>query len=157
MGKKKKKFKRKINPEKSNKMIIAVAVGVGIVMAAFILIMILSSGNSTAPVDKTEIMKGTLKYLETTNGIAGVKYYPEQNKVVIIYEGYKESLRDYPRVVQFAGLKLSNKLGDEELTMVLAKDKEEHAIRSYTIKNGRILTEKILSSSASGGQGGRFL
>ena len=147
MGKKKKKLKRKINPEKSNKMIIAVAVGVVIVMAAFFLIMILGSGSSTAPVDKAGLMKRQLKYLETTNGIAAVKYYPEQNKVVIIYEGYKESLHDYPRVVQFAGLKLSNKMGNEELTMVLAKDKEEHAVRSYTIKSGRILTEKIQGSS----------
>jgi hypothetical protein len=156
MGKKKKKLKKKINPEKSNKMIIAVAVGVVIVMAAFFLIMILSSGNSTAPVDKAELMKRMLKYLETTNGIAGVKYYPEQNKVVIIYESYKESLHDYPKVVQFAGLKLSHKLSSEELTVVLAKDKEEQAIRSYTLKSGRILTEKILSTT-SGGQGGRFL
>ena len=147
MGKKKKKLKRKINPEKSNKMIIAVAVGVVIVMAAFFLIMILGSGSSTAPVDKAGLMKRQLKYLETTNGIAAVKYYPEQNKVVVIYEGYKESLHDYPRVVQFAGLKLSNKMGNEELTMVLAKDKEEQAVRLYTIKSGRILTEKIQGSS----------
>ena len=128
-------------------MIIAVAVGVVIVMAAFFLIMILGSGSSTAPVDKAGLMKRQLKYLETTNGIAAVKYYPEQNKVVVIYEGYKESLHDYPRVVQFAGLKLSNKMGNEELTIVLAKDKEEQAIRSYTIKSGRILTEKIQGSS----------
>ena len=147
MGKKKKKLKRKINPEKSNKMIIAVAVGVVIVMAVFFLIMILGSGNSTAPVDKAGLMKRQLKYLETTNGIAGVKYYPEQNKVVIIYEGYKENLHDYPKVVQFAGLKLSHKMGNEELTMVLAKDKEEQAIRLYTIKSGRILTEKIQGDS----------
>jgi len=150
MGKKK-KFKKKINPEKSNKMIIAVAVGVVIVMAAFFIIMILGSGNSAPPEDKGALMKRMLKYLETTNGIAGLQYYPEQNKVVIIYEGYKESRQNYPKVAQFAGLKLSNKLGDEELIVVLAKDKEEQAIRSYTIKNGRILTEKILST-ASGGQ-----
>ncbi len=147
MGKKKKKLRKKINPGKSNKMIIAVAVGVVIVMAVFFLIMILGSGNSTAPVDKAGLMKRMLKYLETTDGIAAVKYYPEQDKVVIIYEGYKESLHDYPRVVQFAGLKLSNKMSDEELTIVLAKDKEEQAIRSYTIKNGRILTEKIQGGS----------
>jgi len=128
-------------------MIIAVAVGVVIVMAVFFLIMILGSGNSTAPVDKAELMKRMLKYLETTDGIAGLKYYPQQNKVVVIYESYKESLHDYPRVVQFAGLKLSNKMGNEELTIVLAKDKEEQAIRSYTIKSGRILTEKILGGS----------
>jgi hypothetical protein len=151
MGKKK-KFKKKINPEKSNKMIIAVAVGVVIVMAVFFIIMIMGSGDSTAPVDKGELMKRMLKYLETTNGIAGVKYYPEQNKVVIIYESYKESRQNYPKIAQFAGLKLSHKMGDEELTVVLAKDKEEQAVRSYTIKNGRILTEKIIST-ASGGQG----
>ena len=150
MGKKK-KLKRKINPEKSNKMIIAVAVGVVIVMAVFFIIMILGSGDSTAPEDIGELMKRTFKYLETTDGIAGLQYYPEQNKVVIIYESYKESRQNYPKVAQFAGLKLSNKMGDEELIVVLAKDKEEQAVRSYTIKSGRILTERILST-ASGGQ-----
>jgi hypothetical protein len=150
MGKKKKKLKRKINPEKSNKMIIAVVVGVVIVMAAFFLIMILGSGSTTAPVDKAGLMKRQLKYLETTDGIAGVKYYPEQNKVVIIYEGYKENLNNFPKIVQAVGCKLSNQMGNEELTMVLAKDKEEHAIRSYTIKNGLILTERILSSASGG-------
>ena len=155
MGTKKKKLKKKINPEKSNKMIIAVAVGVVIVMAVFFIIMIVGSGNTTVSGDKTALMKRMLKYLETTDGIAGLKYYPDQNKVVIIYEGYKESQQNFPRVAQFAGLKLSNKMGDEEVTIVLAKDKEGQAIRSYTIKNGRILIEKILSS-ASGGQGGSF-
>jgi hypothetical protein len=151
MGKKK-KFKKKINPEKSNKMIIAVAVGVVIVMAVFFIIMILGSGDSAPPEDKGELMKRMLEYLETTDGIAGLKYYPEQNKVVIIYEGYKESRQNYPKVAQFAGLKLSNKMGDEELTVVLSKDKEEQAVRSYTVKSGRILTEKILSNSTFGGQ-----
>jgi hypothetical protein len=127
-----------------------------IVMAVFFIIMILGSGNSAPPEDKGALMERMLKYLETTNGIAGLKYYPEQNKVVIIYESYKESLHDYAKVAQFAGLKLSHKMGNEELIVVLAKDKEEQALRSYTIKNGRILTEKILST-ASGGQGGRFL
>ena len=143
MGKKKKKFKKKINPEKSNKMIIAVAIGVVIVMAVFLIIMILGSEDNKVPEDKGQLMQNLLKYLETTDGIAGLKYYPEQNKVVIIYESYKESRHNFPKVAQFAGLKLSHKMGDEELTVVLAKDKEEQAIRSYTIKSGRILTEKI--------------
>jgi hypothetical protein len=151
MGKKK-KFKKKINPEKSNKMIIAVAVGVVIVMAVFFIIMILGSGDSAPPEDKGELMKRMLEYLETKDGIAGLKYYPGQNKVVIIYEGYKESRQNYPKVAQFAGLKLSHKMGDEELTVVLSKDKEEQAVRSYNIKSGRILTEKILSNSTFGGQ-----
>ncbi len=153
--KKKKKLKKKINPEKSNKMIIAVAVGIVIVMAVFFILMILGSGNSTAPADKAVLMKRTLKYLENRDGIAGLKYYPDQNKAVIIYEGYKESQNNFPKIAQSAGVMLSNKMGDEELTIVLAKDKEEHVIRSYIIKNGRILIEKILSS-ASGGHGGSF-
>jgi hypothetical protein len=149
MGKKK-KLKRKINPEKSNKMIIAVAVGVVIVMAVFFIIMILGSGNSTAPADKGELMKRMLKYVETTDGIAGLKYYPEQNKVVIIYESYLESQQNFPKIAQYAGLRLSNKMGDEELTVILAKDKEKQTVRSYTIKSGRILTEKILSTASGG-------
>ncbi|UCH93649.1 MAG: hypothetical protein JSV88_25720 [Candidatus Aminicenantes bacterium] len=143
MGKKKKKFKKKVNPEKSNKMIIAVAIGVVIVMALFFLLMITSSGGGKAPVDKGELMKRTLKYLDTAEGISQLKYYPDQDKVVIIYESYKEDKQDFQKIARYAGLKLSHKMGDEELTLVLAKDKEEQAVRSYTIKGGRILTEKI--------------
>lgn len=149
MGKKKKKIIKKINPEKSNKMIIAVAVGVVIVLALFILLSGIGSGGSKEDIDKGELMNRLLKYLKAAEGIGDLKFYPEQNKVVIIYESYPRSKQDFPKIAQYAGLRLSYQMGDEELTIVLARDKEEQAVRSYTIKGGSILEEKILSQSDS--------
>jgi hypothetical protein len=148
MGKGKKKFKKKkVNPEKSNKMIIAVAIGVVIVIAAFLIIMIMGTNDKNPPENKAELMERSLKYLHATNGIAGLKFYPDQNKVIIIYESYKENKNDFFKIAQFASLKLSHKMGSEELTVVLARDKEEQPVRLYTVKSGRILTEKILSTT----------
>ena len=148
MGKKKKKLKHKVNPEKSNKMIIAVVIGLVIVLAAFLLFTILGSSGGKAPEtteEKDAFMKKELKYLETTEGIAELKYYPEENKVIIVYESYKGDLHDYPKIARYAGLKLSNGMEDESVTILVAKDKEEQTVHSVTLKSGRITNEKILS------------
>ena len=145
MAKKKKKSWKKINPEKSNKMILAVAAGLFIILAVFLLLMILNTETSVTPENKGKIMESTLKYVKRNDGISQVKFYPEQNKVVIIYEDYKADKQDFSKIARFAGLKLSNKMSHEELTVVLAKDKEEQVVRSFLIKGGRVIREKILN------------
>lgn len=143
MGKKKLKFKTKINPEKSNKMIIAVAIGLLIVLIVFLLVTILGSSSGISPQDKEAFITKELEYLKTTDGIADLKIYPQENKVVIIYEGYKNDRQNFPKIARFAGLKLSNKMTSETLTIILAKDNENQVIRTINIKNRRVITEKI--------------
>jgi len=135
---KKKNLRKKINPEKSNKMIYAVAVGLGIIFVVFIVFML--SGDHT-PQDKETLIKHTLKYLEKTTGVSDVKINAPENTVTVIYEETEKM--DHARVAQYAGLKLSNKLKDETVKVVLAKGNEESVEYTYLIKNGDV--EKVIA------------
>ena len=70
-----------------------------------------------------------------------MQYYPDLDKVVIIYEGYKEPEHDFAKIARFAGIRLSNELAGEVVTVVLAKDKEEQPVAAYRVKNGAIIRE----------------
>lgn len=140
MTKKKKRLNTRINKEKSNKMIIAVAIGVVIVLVAFFLIAILGGGGKN-PADKKAFMDKEMNYLKNTEGISALNLYPEQNKVVIIYESYKEKKQDYAKIAWYAALKLSRRIHDENVTVIVAKDKEENVVHSYTLKNGVAVTK----------------
>jgi predicted butyrate kinase (DUF1464 family) len=139
MGKVKKKFKKKVNPEKSNKMIYAVVAGLAILIIVFLAFTI----SKDTVTDKPELMNSTLKYLQTTPGVLELKTLPEENKVMIIYDRYTENM-DFRKIARYAGMKLSHKLGDQELTVLLCEDKEENSVYSVIVKDGRVVDEKIL-------------
>lgn len=137
MGKLRTKIKKKVNPEKSNKMIYAVAGGLVLLMAIFLFFTV---GRDNV-VDKNELMNKTLKYVKRTG--LELKVLPEENKVFFIYDKNAEK-RDYQNIVRFAGLRLSNELGDEEFTMILCAGSEEEVVYSTVVKGGRLLSEKSL-------------
>ena len=141
MTKKKKRLNTRINKEKSNKMIIAVAIGVVIVLVAFFLIAILGGGGGKNPADKKAFMEKEMNYLKNTDGIAALNLYPDLNKVVIVYEGYKEKKQDFAKIAWYAALKLSRNIRDENVTVIVAKDKEENVVHSFTLKNGVQVTK----------------
>ena len=105
MGKIKKKFKKKVNPEKSNKMIIAVIVG----LVIFFTVLFFITTGKKVPTDKKELISNTLSYLKKSGGILDTVIFPDENKVIIVYNSYMKEI-DYHRVARFAGLKLSNKI-----------------------------------------------
>jgi hypothetical protein len=145
MAKKKKKKWKKINPEKSNKMIIAVAAGLFILLAVLLLMMILNTDTDVTPENKGKIMESTLKYVKRNEGVSQLKFYPAENKVVIVFESYKADKQDFSKIARWAGLKLSNKMSRIALTVILAKDKEEQPVHSFLIKGGQVIEEKIIS------------
>lgn len=138
MAKKKKNLKKKINPEKSNKMIIAVGVGVIIVFTILFLV-ILSPGE--APKDKAAVMEDTLEYVKNGDGIIALKTYPEENRAVVIYDSFQEKKFDFVKIARYAAIKLSHKMGDLQVTLVLAKDKEDQPTYTIVLKQGRIVRE----------------
>lgn len=142
MGKIKKKYKKKINPEQSNKMIYAVVAGLVILIIVFLIFTL--SGEKV--MDKNQLMTETLKYLKTTEGISELKILSEENKIIIVYDQYikKNKKMDFQKIARYAGLKLSNKLENEELTILLCEDKEEKKVYSVVLNNGRIVSEKLL-------------
>ena len=143
MGKLKKKFKKKVNPEKSNKMIIAVVVGVVILFTA---IFFITTGEK-APTDKKELISNTLSYLKKSGGILDTLIFPDENRVIIVCNSYIKDI-DYNTVAKFAGLKLSNKIKNVEIEVILSKDKKENETHVFTTKNGRLISEKRLHPSS---------
>jgi preprotein translocase subunit SecF len=139
---KKKKFKKKINPEQSNKMIYAVVAGLILLVAVYLFFTI----KSDTVVDKKELMQDTLEYLKTTDDIRDVKVLPDQNKVVIVHETItkQNEYKDFPKIARYGGLKLSNKLGEEELTVVLCETTEKNPVYSVVLKGGRVVSDKSL-------------
>ncbi len=139
---KKKKFKKKVNPEQSNKMIYAVVAGLGILIIVFLFFII----RGDTVVDKNELMTKSLKYLKRTNGIKELKILPKENKVIIIHDRITEQNKnqDFPKIALYAGIKCSNKLGEQELTVLLCESKEENKVYSVVLKDGRIVSEKLL-------------
>jgi hypothetical protein len=137
MANRKKKFKKKINPEKSNKMIIAVGIGVVIVFSLIFLVML---GPQT-PANKAKAMEDTLEYLQKATGIMTVKTFPEENRALIVYDSAQTN-PDYITIARFAALKLSYKIGNEEITVVLSKDREEQVVYTTVTKNGKVIDEK---------------
>ncbi len=139
MAKAKKKFRKKINPEKSNKMIYAVVAGLALLVIIFLAFTI----SKDTVTDKPEVMNSTLKYLKTTPGVLQLKPLPEENKVIIVYDHHTED-RDFRKIAWYAGIKLSHKLGDQELTVLLCEDKEENSVYSIVLKDGRVVNEESL-------------
>ena len=139
----KKNLRKKINPEKSNKMIYAVAVGLGIIFVAFLIIMM--SGEST-PENKEEFIKKTLKYVEKTEGVLDMAIDVDANQVTIVYEE-KEKI-NFAKVAQYAGLKLSHRMPDETFKVILAKDERDNVQYTFLIKDGNV--EQAIKGQASG-------
>jgi len=138
MAKKRKSLKKKINPEKSNKMIIAIGVGVIIIFSVLFLV-ILSPGD--APKDKAGVMEDTLEYIKKGDGIISLKTFPEENRAMVIYDSLQEKKFDFVKIARYAAIKLSHKMGDLEVTLVLAKDKADQPTYSFVLKRGRVIRE----------------
>lgn len=139
MGKMKKKLKKKVNPERSNKLIIAVAVGVVIVFAGLFLVI---TGGGGAPANKKEVMDSALEYLEKSEGLLELQKLPGQNKVVFVYDSNTEK-KDFRKIALYAGIKLSNKIGDEIVTVELLKDKEKEKVCTFVLRDGRLISEEV--------------
>lgn len=141
---KKKSLKKKINPEKSNKMIIAVVAGLAVLIIGFLSYTIMSDSTGESAED---VMKDTLSYIERTPGVKEIKFIPEENRVVIIYKGTAKEDKetegfDYIKITRFAGVKLSNKMGDQELTLTLCIDDETNKEYWVKLKSGKVEEEK---------------
>ncbi len=135
MKKKKKNWRRKINPRKSNKMIYAVGIGLILLFAVFFLLTI----GGGAPENKKELMSSVLSYLNRTDGIIKIEVIPEHNRVKIVYDSHDK--KDFIKIARYAGIKLSLKLKTETLEIQLIMENGTDYIYSVVLKNGKILKE----------------
>lgn len=142
MKKNKKRLNRRINPEKSNKMIFAVSGGL---LILFMILFITSIGNDSIR-DKSELYKSTLSYIKNIEGITDVESIPETNSVNISYDPdpNSRSMIDYKKMAVFAGVKLSNKLKGEKITFQLIRKNKKKIELTFVVQDGRVVS-KILS------------
>lgn len=141
MGKLKKKYQKKVNPEKSNKLIYAVAVGLLVVFSLFFILIT----KEKQPENKEELLKNSLDYLQKVNGIIDLKILSSENKIVIVYDNNIKN--DFKRIAIFAGLKVSRRLRKERIEVVLARVKETDMVYSFIFENNTLLKEKLLIDS----------
>lgn len=139
MGKKKKKLRKRINPEKSNKMIYAVAGGLALLIAIFLFFTF--SGEKI--VDKKDLMTKTLEYVKKIGGVKELKLFPDESRVIIVYDPFVEK-KNFQAITKAAGQKLSNKWGEQKVTMLLCEGTKEKNVYSVLLSDGSVLEEKLL-------------
>lgn len=135
----KKKYKasvlKRINPDKSNRMIIAVVAGVGIIILAWLLAMLLSDekGPPQAVAEKT------LEYLERTDGIVTSQIDMAAKRVDLRYDYTKSG--DFVLITRYAALKLSNVLVEDPIDFTLTADILKQEVYRCRVHDGSIVSE----------------
>ncbi len=127
-------------------MIIAIGVGVMIIFTVLLLV-ILNPGE--APKNKTAVMDDTLEYLKKGEGILSLKTFPEENRVLVIYDSYQEKKFNFVKIARYAAIKLSHQMGDLQVSLVLAKDSKDNPTYSFVLKRGRVISEGPIGGEKS--------
>ena len=136
MSKKKRKgFKSRVNPDKSNKMIYAVVAGLTVLFALFVFLT--TSGRPSGSRD--EVFSDTLDYLKKTQGIIDLRIEGEAGRVEIVYD--RNDRKDFVKIARYAVIRLSNRVPDSEIRVTLYRDRDPVSVYSVTAKAGAILTE----------------
>jgi hypothetical protein len=134
MGRIKKKLKKKVNPEKSNKMIIAVVVGLGILLAVAILVL-----NQYSPVPSTEkATREFLDYFKSKEGFLQVSQI-RNNQFQVVYSS--KIIDDYFSMAKFAGERMSLRLKNTDILLILSEGETSNITRRYTFRNGQVVKE----------------
>jgi len=123
---------KKINPEKSNKMIYAVAAGLGVVLIVFFTLIITSGGKGG---DKKSLAS-ILAYLKNTEGLAEIKTMDAEKKALIVFNSDSKNAGNFEKIAYYAALRLSRHWPDCEVQ--LAKNIATQIVYSVRVKNGAI-------------------
>ena len=125
------KVNKKVNPEKSNKMLYAVAAGLAVVLAAFFTLSIGSSGGKL-PVD-------TLAYLKSTEGLIEVRIVDAEKKALIVYNSDSKNAGNFEKIAYYAAIRLSKHWPD--CRVLLAKNQATEIVYEVQVKNGAVAGE----------------
>lgn len=131
---------RKINPEKSNKMIYAVAAGLAVIILVFLLSIVFTSSSG----DKKQALQKTLAYLKNTEGLVEIKTIETENRVVIVFNNDSKNAKNFEKIAHYAAIRLSYKLPDCQVQ--LAKNLATQIVYSIQVKNGAIASEGPLQA-----------
>jgi len=126
---------RKINPQKSNRMIYAVAAGLGVILVVFFALAIANGGSG----GKKQTLQKTLAYLKNTEGLVEVKAVEDENRAVIVFNSDSQNAKNFEKIAHFAALRLAYTLPDCQVQ--LAKNQAAQIVYAVRVKNGAIADE----------------
>jgi len=125
---------KRINPERSNKMVYAVAAGLAVILIVFFTLAITSSGKGGG-----RSMAKTLSYLKNTEGLIEIQAMEPLQRAVIVYNSDSKNAGNFEKVAHYAALRLSRQWPDCEV--LLAKNLVTEIVYEVRVKGGAITGE----------------
>lgn len=124
---------RRINPERSNKMIYAVVAGVLLLLALFVMVILRGDrgGGGT--------MAATLAYLKNTEGLREVQTLETEKRALIIYISDSKNAANFETVAHYAAVRLARHWPDCEV--LLARNTADQVVFQVRVRNGVIAAE----------------
>ncbi len=123
------KINKKVNPERSNKMIYAVAAGLGIVLIVFFSLTMGRGGAGKLPAD-------TLAYLKGTEGLVDIRIMDVEKKALIVYNSDSKNAGNFEKIAYYAAMRLSRHWPD--CRVLLARNRAEQVVYEVRVKNGAV-------------------
>jgi len=120
---------KKVNPQKSNKLIYAVAAGLALVLIVFFALTIGSSGGSRLAAD-------SLAYLKNTEGLVEVRVMDGEKKALIVFNSDSKNAGNFERIAYYAALRLARHWPD--CRVLLAKNLATDIVHEVRVQNGAV-------------------
>ncbi|MBU4404736.1 MAG: hypothetical protein KKG79_03880 [Acidobacteria bacterium] len=122
---------KKINPERSNKMIYAVAAGLGVVLIVFFTLTIIGGRGGDR-----KSLASTLAYLKNTEGLVEIQANDAEKQALIVFNSDSKNAGNFEKIAYYAALRLSRHWPDCEV--LLAKNVARQIVYSIRVRNGAI-------------------
>lgn len=123
---------KKINPEKSNKMIYAVAAGLLVVVAVFFILTVAGGKESGLPAD-------ALAYLKGTEGLITIQTFDAEKKALIVFNSDSTNAGNFETIAYYAALRLARHWPD--CRVLLAKNSAAQVVYEVRVNNGTVVNE----------------
>jgi len=120
---------KKVNPQKSNKLIYAVAAGLALVLIVFFALSIGSGGGSRLAAD-------SLAYLKNTEGLVEVRVMDAEKKALIVYNSDSKNAGNFEKIAYYAAVRLSRHWPD--CRVLLAKNLATDIVHEVRVRNGAV-------------------
>jgi hypothetical protein len=125
----------KINPQKSNRLILAVVGGLAVVLLAFFSLVIISGRQGGSH----ESMARSLAYLKNTEGLVTIQAHDAEQRAVIVYNSDSKNAGNFKKIAYYAALRLSRHWPDCEVQ--LARNRAERIVYGVRFRGGALVAE----------------
>jgi hypothetical protein len=131
---------RRINPQKSNKLIFAVAGGLAIVLLIFFTLVIISGSRG----GDRESMAKTLAYLKNTEGLVAIKALDAEKRAIIVFNSDSKNAGNFEKIAYYAALRLARHWPDCQVQ--LARNSAGQIIYGVRFRDGALVAEGPVST-----------